>query len=156
MWEAIFAAANLLALLCWSMLIIGPRSVLSHSALMYGGIGLLCLAYGTLLILVLTGAISSEAVEGAGAAGFTSITGVRNIFLSDGGATIGWIHYLSLDLFTGLWIARDADAKQFRRQWQAPVLVLTFLAGPLGLLVWLILREPASRRAGGARARVKG
>ena len=73
---------------------------------------------------------------------------------SKGGITVGWIHYLALDLFTGLWIARDADAKGFGRLGQAPVLLATFLAGPLGLLIWLVIREPAARRAAGPRRKV--
>lgn len=79
---------------------------------------------------------------------FGSIEGVRAIFASDAGVTIGWIHYLAFDLFVGLWIARDADAKGFSRFVQAPVLLATFLAGPLGLVVWLLLREKRARALG--------
>lgn len=144
-WPLIFGLANLLALLCWLVLIAAPRGEVIKALIFYGGIGLLCLAYGVLLVLLLTGAI--DAGGAGGAIDFTSIAGVRSIFASDAGATVGWIHYLALDLFAGMWIARDADAKGFSRLWQAPVLVLTFMAGPLGLLVWLVIREPAARRA---------
>ena len=53
-----------------------------------------------------------------------------------------------LDLFVGIWIARDADAKFFSRLLQAPILLLTFVAGPAGLLLWLIIREPMARSKG--------
>ena len=69
--------------------------------------------------------------------------------MSDGGVTVGWIHYLALDLFAGLWIAKDADQKGFSRLIQAPVLLLTFVAGPAGLLLWLVIRESRARK--GAR-----
>ena len=141
-WDTIFGAANLLALLCWAALVLAPRGDISRTLIFYRGVGLLCLAYAVLLVLLLTGVI-----DGAGGADFTTIEGVRTIFASDAGVTVGWIHYLALDLFTGMWIARDADSKGFARVWQAPVLVLTLLAGPLGLLVWLVIREPAARRA---------
>lgn len=141
-WDTIFGLANLLALLCWIALIVAPRGEITRTLIFYGGVGLLCLAYAVLLVLLLTGVI-----DGASGVDFTSIAGVRSIFASDAGATVGWIHYLALDLFTGMWIARDADAKGFSRVWQAPVLVLTFLAGPFGLLLWLAIREPAARRA---------
>lgn len=141
-WDFVFGMANLWALVCWAGLVLGPRGSLSRAAIFYGGVGLLCLAYAVLLIALLTGAIA-----GANGADFTSIEGVRAIFASDAGVTVGWIHYLALDLFAGMWIASDADAKGFSRAWQAPVLVLTFLAGPLGLLVWFVVREPAARRA---------
>jgi hypothetical protein len=58
---------------------------------------------------------------------------------------IGWTHYLAFDLFTGLWIARDADNKGFSRVAQVPILFATLMAGPVGLLIWLVLREPAAR-----------
>ena len=50
-----------------------------------------------------------------------------------------WTHYLALDLFAGLWIAEDADARRIGRVVQAPVLLLTFLAGPAGLFLHLLL-----------------
>ena len=78
----------------------------------------------------------------------SSIESVRAIFASDGGIVIGWVHYLAFDLFVGLWIARDADAKEFSRIFQAPILFLTFMAGPVGLFVWLLIREPKARALG--------
>lgn len=154
MWEGLFTAANVLALACWAVLVLGRRTPVTHSALMYCGVALLCLTYAVLLLGLVTGVLDGDKVEGAGQAGFASIEGVRKIFLSDGGVVVGWVHYLALDLFTGLWIARDADAKQFPRLWQAPVLLATFLAGPVGLLLWLALREPAARRAAPPRSKV--
>jgi hypothetical protein len=73
---------------------------------------------------------------------------VRALFMSDGGVVIGWTHYLAFDLFTGLWIARDADAKGFSRIVQAPFLAVTFMAGPIGLLSWLMVRERRARATG--------
>ena len=50
--------------------------------------------------------------------------------------------------FVGLWIARDADSKNFSRILQAPILLATFMAGPLGLFIWLIVREGRARAQG--------
>ncbi|MXO72604.1 ABA4-like family protein [Alteraurantiacibacter buctensis] len=154
MWEGLFTAANLVALACWAALVLARRTPVTFSAVMYCGVALLCLTYAVMLLGLVTGLLDGNKAAGAGQAGFTSIQGVRNIFLSDGGVVVGWVHYLALDLFTGVWIARDADAKQFPKLWQAPVLIATFMAGPLGLLVWLAVREPAARRAGPARSKV--
>jgi hypothetical protein len=60
---------------------------------------------------------------------------------------LGWTHYLAFDLFIGQWIAKDADHKGFSRIAQAPVLLLTLFAGPIGLLIWLIIRERRARAA---------
>src|SRR3546814_15139339 len=67
------------------------------------------------------------------------------LFDSPGGATMGWIHYLAFDLFTGMWIARDADQKGFSRAVQFPFLFLTLMAGPVGLFAWLIIPERRAR-----------
>jgi len=77
-----------------------------------------------------------------------SLQSIRALFASDAALVLGWIHYLAFDLFVGLWIARDADAKRFSRLAQAPVLAATFLAGPLGLFAWLAIRERRARASG--------
>jgi hypothetical protein len=149
MWQGLFQLTNIVALAGWAVLILAPRRPLPLTAVMYLGVGLLCLAYLTAAAAVLAGLV--DPVPVAGAAARPDLTdyspaGLRALFASDGGIVIGWTHYLALDLFAGLWIARDADAKGFARIAQAPVLLLTFLAGPAGLLVWLGVREPAARR----------
>ncbi|MEM6476078.1 MAG: ABA4-like family protein [Pseudomonadota bacterium] len=143
-WSLIFKAVNLLALVAWAALILLPRAPALLSATLYLGVGLLCLVYSASLISVLTGLVPA----GNGGADFTTIEGIRSIFASDVGVTIGWTHYLAFDLFVGLWIARDADSKFFSRFVQAPILLATFMAGPLGLLVWLAVRERRARARG--------
>lgn len=144
-WDAWFSMVNLLAMIAWVGLIALPRWPALLSGVLYLGVGLLCLIYATGLIGVVTGLIPNP--DGGGA-DFFSIEGVRAIFGSDAGVTIGWTHYLAFDLFVGLWIARDADAKDVSRLVQAPILIATLMAGPLGLLIWLALREPAARKQG--------
>src|SRR3546814_19855102 len=72
---------------------------------------------------------------------FTSLAGVMALFATKGGMLVGWVHYLAFDLFAGMWIARDDAQKGFSRLVQFPFLVLTLLAGPVGLLAWRIVRE---------------
>lgn len=145
-WEAIFGAVNVLAMLSWVSLILLPRWPALLSSLLYLVVGGLCLLYSSLIISFMFGWVDAGPSDGQG--GFGSITEVQALFSSPGGLTIGWIHYLAFDLFVGIWIARDADAKNFSRFLQFPVLVLTFLAGPLGLLLWLIIREGRARAQG--------
>jgi hypothetical protein len=147
MWDTVFGAANLLAMLGWIVLVLLPRKPALLAAVLYLGVGLLCLIYAVSLIGILTGTIDPAGPADAGANFFT-IEGVRTIFASNGGVTIGWVHYLAFDLFVGVWIARDADAKGFSRLAQAPILLATYLAGPVGLLVWLAMRERRARASG--------
>src|SRR3546814_3795162 len=88
---------------------------------------------------------SSDVCSSDLAMDFTSLAGVMALFATKGGMLVGWVHYLAFDLFAGMWIARDADQKGFSRIVQFPLLVLTLLAGPVGLLAWLIVRERRAR-----------
>ena len=144
-----FSLTNGIAMLGWLLLAILPRKPLTLSAVLYLGVGLLCLAYATLFVLSIGHLIDPARVAGAIEPDLLdySIAGLRPLFMSDGGIVIGWTHYLAFDLFVGLWIARDADAKGVGRLVQIPFLFVTLMAGPIGLLSWLLFRETRSRRA---------
>ena len=140
-WDTMFAATNALAFAAWLVLILAPRDGLTGALVMYVGVGLLCAAYSAGLALLVAGGGGQLFVELPG------IAVVHGFFASDAGVALGWTHYLALDLFTGLWISQDADAKRIGRLVQTPILLLTFLAGPVGLLIWLAIRESRARAA---------
>lgn len=146
-WETIFALVNWIAVAGWILLLAFPRRPKVMSAVLYLGVGLLCLAYAAMIVGMHSGWIDAVRPPGAPPPNFLdyNIAGLQNLFVSDGGLVLGWTHYLAFDLFVGLWIAKDADAKGFSRIAQAPVLLLTFLVGPVGLLVWLAVRERRAR-----------
>jgi hypothetical protein len=52
----------------------------------------------------------------------------------------GWIHYLIFDLFIGAWEARDAHRRGISHFWVIPCLLVTLMAGPLGLLLYVLVR----------------
>lgn len=135
-WSTLFNASNAISLVAWALLILGPRSPRMAAIILYFGAGLLCLLYSVFFLSQLETVFSGD---------FTGIEGIRALFQSDGGVVLGWTHYLAFDLFIGQWIAKDADHKRFSRITQAPVLLLTLFAGPIGLLVWMIVRERRAR-----------
>ncbi len=147
MWETVFGAVNLLAMVAWAVLILLPRKPFLLSLVLYLGIGLLCLVYTVGITGLMTGMFDAVG-PGDAQVDFTTLEGVQSIFASQGGTVIGWTHYLAFDLFVGLWIARDADSKGFSRLLQVPILLATFMAGPVGLFVWLIIREARARKQG--------
>jgi len=147
-WASAWGFVNLVAVLGWAALILLPRRPAVQSLVLYAAVGLLCLSYAVITVLLIGHWADPGQMAGQAPADLRdySIAGVRRLFGSDGGVVLGWTHYLAFDLFVGLWIGRDADNKGFSRLVQAPVLLLTFFAGPLGLLVWLLVRERRARR----------
>ncbi|WP_374392654.1 ABA4-like family protein [Sphingopyxis sp.] len=142
-WNTIYLLANYWAFAGWALLAFAPRSPRILSFVMYAGVFLLCLLYIVLIAGFLSGGIDPG---GHGSGGdFSSLAGVMKLFDTPGGTTMGWVHYLAFDLFTGMWIARDADAKGFGRIAQFPFLFLTLMVGPVGLFLWLIVRERRAR-----------
>ena len=145
-WDTVFGVMNIAAIIAWVVLIFLPRKPIVYSILLYGGVLMMCFVYTAAMLSVLTGLV--DPVGGGAQWDFSSIESVRAIFVSDGGIVIGWVHYLAFDLFVGIWVARDADDKEFSRIIQAPILFLTFMAGPVGLFLWLLIREPRAREQG--------
>jgi hypothetical protein len=72
--------------------------------------------------------------------GFGSLAQVTRLFTSQDLLLAGWVHYLAFDLFTGAWQTRDSLRLGLSRWIVAPCLVLTFLFGPVGLALYLLLR----------------
>lgn len=72
--------------------------------------------------------------------GFGSLAQVLIFFQSPYAALAGWIHYLAFDLFIGAWEVRDSHRRKINHLFIVPCLVLTFLAGPVGLLLYFVVR----------------
>jgi hypothetical protein len=140
--DLLFKLANLSVMPAWIMLIFLPNWSVTKS-----------LVHSMLYPLVL-GAVYSVGLflsvfGGMGAAdgGFSTIEGVRALFSVDIGIFVGWVHYLVFDLFVGAWEARDAQRRGFSHWLLIPCLFFTFMAGPLGLLLYIVLR--AATKKGG-------
>jgi hypothetical protein len=129
--ETVFSIANLLALSGWVLLIFAGRARWA-AGLVTGAILPLLFAvlYSGLVLLHWSGADGS----------FSSLAGVQALFANPWMLLAGWIHYLAFDLFVGSWEVRDAREHGIPHLWTLPALVLTFLFGPAGLLVYLLLR----------------
>jgi len=147
-WDAIFSFTNAVALLGWVMLAVWTRTPRTMALVLTLGVGLLCLTYAILLVLLVGNLVDPGRIPGAAAPDLLdySVAGLRPLFLSDAGIVIGWTHYLAFDLFVGRWIAQDADARGVGRVAQLPFLFVTLMAGPIGLLLWLVFRQTRSRR----------
>jgi len=127
----VFSIASSTAMAGWLLLILAPRWGALIAFIRFALIGALSLTYAVLVFVYFF------RVEGGG---FGSIAEVRALFMSDPVLVAGWVHYLAFDLFIGTWIAVEADKRGWNRLLQAPILVATFMFGPLGLLLFYITR----------------
>jgi len=77
--------------------------------------------------------------------GFGSLTAVRTLFDNDYVLLAAWVHYLAFDLFVGAWIAEKSDIIGLSRIIQAPILIATYMFGPVGLFLFLSIRVMFTR-----------
>lgn len=130
-----FSLINASVLPAWLLLIFLPNSALTR-ALVHS------MLYPLILGVVYTIGLGFAVFGGMGAedGGFTTIAAVRALFSTDLGILVGWAHYLVFDLFVGSWEARDAKRRGLSHWLLIPCLFFTFVAGPLGLLLYVVLR----------------
>ena len=137
-----FSLGGLIAMLGWAGLLV--------SLLVRAARPVAWAAAGTMIPALLAIAYVLLIRQGLGAegGGFGSIEEVRALFADDSALAAGWLHYLAFDLFVGAWIVRDGLDSGVPRLLILPCLPLTFLFGPAGLLLYLVLRLAMRGRAG--------
>ncbi|HEX8492336.1 MAG TPA: ABA4-like family protein [Pyrinomonadaceae bacterium] len=135
--ETLFKICSWLAVLGWLLLIFVPRW--KWSARVIAGI-----VIPLLLGLLYLSLIATHFGESGG--GFGSLAEVSQLFRNPYNLLAGWVHYLAFDLFIGSWEVRDAQRLGIHHLLVVPCLVLTFMLGPVGLLLYFVLRSILKRR----------
>lgn len=133
--DHIFPVLNAMAMAAWLALLFFPRARWATAVIPVVVPGLLGVIY---VVLV---AVSLPWSGG----GFSSLAGVKTLFENPWALLAGWAHYLAFDLFIGGWQVRDAQERHIPHLFVVPALVLTFLFGPAGLLLYLAIRRSLGR-----------
>ena len=129
--EQIFSVVNLLALVGWLLLAALPGRAWVPKAITAGVIPVLAAVYVGLIAFNWLGS------EG----GFGSLAEVARLFANPWLLLAGWTHYLAFDLFVGSWEVRDARSLGISHWLVVPCLFLTFMFGPVGWLLYTIIRS---------------
>lgn len=128
--ETLFQVASMAALAGWALLLAGPLAPrITHLAAGVVIPGLLSLGYAAVML--------AHWAEAPG--GFGSLAEVMALFTDRWIALAGWVHYLAFDLFIGAWMARTGPARGLPHLALVPCLALTFLFGPVGLILFFAL-----------------
>ena len=134
----LFSIVNLVTMAAWLPLVFMPRSRWATTVVPIAVPSLLAAVYVALVVTTMPGS------DG----GFSSLAGVSALFDNPWALLAGWVHYLAFDLFVGGWEVRDAQRHGIPHLLVVPVLLITFLFGPAGLLVYLAIRSFARGRTG--------
>lgn len=72
--------------------------------------------------------------------GFASLSDLAALFDTRALLLAGWLHYLAFDMLIGAWEVREAKRQGMAHWTIIPALLLTFMFGPAGLLVFIAQR----------------
>ncbi|MFK8057893.1 MAG: ABA4-like family protein [Saprospiraceae bacterium] len=133
--DTLFSIASMIAFLGWLALILLPKPWRYRVPIALCAPALAVL-YAVLIFPVL---------KGMDPAAFSTLDGVMSLQGSELAALVGWVHYLAFDLIVGWVIANDADLLRINRWLVVPALLLTFMLGPVGWLIYLLIRVASKR-----------
>ena len=137
--DTIFNLSNLVVMPFWLLMIILPRWrwterimkslwVIVPPALIYAA--LVLPQFGTVL---------------AGVANPT-LDGIAQFLGDPSATTAAWAHFLAFDLFVGRWIYLDSREHHLHPLLTAPALFFTLMLGPVGFLLYVLLKTAVLRR----------
>ena len=134
--ENIYLLANWGVLPFWLMLLVAPNHGLTkffvHSIV---APLLLAIAY---IFITYKIYLSGEIFEVFNL--YLSLENLYALFSDEAFLLIFWLHFLSISLFTGVWIARDSHKYFIPRIVSVLSLVTTYFMGPVGLVVYWFIR----------------
>lgn len=125
-----FQIANSAAMLGWLIMILLGPSQRTPKVILGILVSLLSIAY---VFLIATG------LGGFNFNDFSSLAGVMELFTQPRAVLAGWIHYLAFDMLTGLFITMNGAQQGLNRWLLIPCLLLTFMFGPAGWLLYYLM-----------------
>ena len=131
--DSIFQTCSTIVMAGWLVLLIISPFWSSFDKFLIGIIiTLLAIVYAWLIFQVFTPGDFEK---------FSSLNGVMELFTDKTAVTAGWIHYLAIDLLTGIWIKKNAQKYNIHHLIVLPCLLVTFMLAPIGLLLYLLVRS---------------
>lgn len=135
-----YSIINYLVMPAWLLLVVLPKHDITRK-LVHSGI--YPIVFGLFYLVLWVRALAFG--ESADGGGFSTLETVMTAFTHPNVALMGWAHYLVFDLFVGAWIGRDALRRGVAHWLVVPSLFFTLMAGPIGLLLYIVLRKATGK-----------
>ena len=141
-YENIFYIANIGVIPCWFLLIVSPNHTITKFFVKSLVIPLLL---STAYIFIVYQIYVTENIFEV----FNIYLGLNELyalFSNEAFLLIFWLHFLSINLFVGNWIANDGRIYLVSKFLVVIALILTYLTGPVGLVVYWFFRILYSKK----------
>ncbi|WP_194852519.1 ABA4-like family protein [Nonlabens antarcticus] len=135
----VFSIVNILVLPMWILMIFLPNWKPTRFLINYKIIPVvLGIIYAIYLI---------QALAANGMMDFGSLESIMGLFTTETAVLTGWIHYLAFDLLVGMWMVDQNRSLGISKWLMAPNLLGTFMFGPVGFLLFMILKSIKEKRS---------
>ena len=135
-YENIYLIANIGVIPCWLLLIFFPRLLLTK--ILVKSVVIPLLLSTAYIFIVYQIYITENILEIFNL--YIGLDQVYALFSNEGFLLIFWLHFLTINLFTGNWIASDAQIYMVTRPLVIISLITTYFTGPLGLVIYWLIR----------------
>ena len=143
--ENIYLWTNLGILPFWLMIVIIPNSKITQ--ILVNSIILPLILSSAYVYIIYQSILLEEPILDI----FQLYLGLDNlytVFATESFLVLFWMHFLALNLFLGSWISRDALKYNISRKIVLVPLILVYLTGPLGLVLYWFFRVFYAKRLG--------
>ncbi|MEM1214662.1 MAG: ABA4-like family protein [Bacteroidota bacterium] len=131
-YASVFGLAGELAMVMWLLLLIAPRWKVTTFLMDYR---IVPIVLSFLYAFYLVPLIARD-----GMPDFGNFASVLELFTVEPLALAGWIHYLAFDLLIGIWIIEQNRSLGIHHLLIVPCLLATFMLGPIGFLLFMVLK----------------
>lgn len=128
----VFSLAGMITIPMWILMIFLPKWKLTKFLMDYKVVPLLLSMIYAIYII--------KAIQIGGMMDFGSLSSVMKLFTEEHAVLAGWVHYLAFDLIVGMWMLDQNKKLEIHQLIMAPCLLATFMFGPLGFLVFMIIK----------------
>lgn len=128
----VFSIANMTVMPMWLLMILIPKWKVTSFLIDFKII--------PILISIVYAIYIFQAIQIGGMMDFGSLGAVIDLFTEEHAVLAGWVHYLAFDLLIGMWMLDQNKELKINQILMAPVLLATFMFGPLGFLLFMAIK----------------
>ena len=141
--ENIYLWTNFAILPFWLMLIVIPNS--KFTQFFVNSIILPLILSATYIYIIYQAILMDEPIFDVFKL-YVSLDNLYILFATESFLLVFWLHFLALNLFLGAWISRDGIKYNIPRSLVFTPLILVYLTGPLGLVLYWLIRVFYAKR----------
>tara|TARA_B100001123_G_C15214575_1_gene988654 strand:- start:321 stop:794 length:474 start_codon:yes stop_codon:yes gene_type:complete len=143
--ENIYLWTNFGVLPFWFLLIMAPNSKITQ---IFVNSIILPLILGTAYVYVLYQAVMLDENLFQTFKLYLSFDNLYTIFATESFLLAFWLHFIALNLFLGTWVSRNGAKYNMPKSVVALPLILIYLFGPAGLVIFWMIRIFYSKKLG--------